>query len=351
MSLSINPKITFNGMEAREGILDPAFERPELTEQFTIVEDIVAKEQIAFLNRIDKVTKKDAGCGTGKLTKALPMEEKSWDPTKMKIWIGMCADEIEGTFWIWMSNRGLKRDMVIDVTPFWVEYVMEVFEEAVASDAVRIAWFGDVDHDEFSMGGVLTNGTDITDYNQMDGFWKKIFAAGSIPVTSIPENALATYALQDALAEDRAFLVFQSLFNKADSRLRQYKGAKRPVLLVTESLFQNWINYKESRNLDLSFVRQDEFFNTDVYRGTKIISMDNVWDKFIRSDFDNGTTWDLPHRALLVTPDTLMLGFDDSKSANEFRSYFDEDLEENVLKGIFRMDTVLAREFLVSAAY
>lgn len=350
MALTIDPKITFNGEEAREGILDPAFERPELTEQFTIVEDIVAKKQIAFLNRIDKVTKLDAGCGTGKQDKALPMEEKFWDPVKMKIWAGMCADEIEGTFWIWLSNKGIDRDKVIDVAPFWAEYVMEVFEDAVSSDVQRVAWFADVDADDIAGGGVITNGVDIADYTQLDGFWKQIFAAGGIPVTPIAANAGVSYVAQDTLADDAAFLIFQGMFNAADSRLRQYKG-NRPVLLVTESLFQNWINYKESRNLDMSFVRQDEFFNTDVYRGTKIISMDNVWDKYIRSDFDNGVTWDLPHRALLVTPDTLMLGFDDSMSAGEFRSYFDEESETNNLKGLFRMDACLARDFLVSAAY
>ena len=61
--------ITFNGQEVRsmsEVIIEDAYQNPSLNEFHTIVENIVAKEQIAYLGTLSKMTKADAGCGTGK---------------------------------------------------------------------------------------------------------------------------------------------------------------------------------------------------------------------------------------------------------------------------------------------
>src|SRR5690606_16462332 len=147
---------------------------------------------IAFLGRIDKVTKADAGCGTGKQTRTIPMSEKFWDPVKLKIWLSFCEDDLENTFYVYLTNNGVDRRDVTTVSQFWTQWVMEVFGDAVNSDALRLAWFADTDIKKVTDGGVLSNTADVADYNQLDGFWKQIFAAvtaGKTKRVTIDENA------------------------------------------------------------------------------------------------------------------------------------------------------------------
>ena len=84
-SLISGEPITFNGKEATEGIVVPAFEKPALSLFHTVMQDIVAGEQVAYLPRISKMTRLDAGCGTGIQSKALTPTEKNWAPVKLKI--------------------------------------------------------------------------------------------------------------------------------------------------------------------------------------------------------------------------------------------------------------------------
>jgi hypothetical protein len=353
MALTINPKITFNGKEATEGILEPAFQRPEMRRIMDIRENIKAKEQIAFLGRIDKVTKKDGGAGTGKQNRSLAMSEKFWDPAKLKIWISLTQDDLEGTFFVWLTKNGVDRRNVEDLTEFYQQWVLEVFADAAQSDALRIAYFGDKDIANVSDSGVLANTASVDDYNQIDGFWKQLFAAVTATKTkriTIAKNSEANYAAQLALGTTDAYDTYRKMINIADSRLRQ---APDKVFLVTETLFQNRIDEKESKSPGVyeMIKRQDQAYNDDQYRNIPIISMDNVWDKYIQSDFANGTAYDLPHRAILTTVSNLVAGFDSAGGIDDFRTYFDENSESVNFKGLYKFDAKVMEEFMTVVAY
>ena len=353
MALTINPKITFNGKEATEGILEPAFARPEMRRIMDIRENIKAKEQIAFLGRIDKVTKKDGGAGTGKQNRVLAMSQKFWNPEKMKIWIALKEDDLEDTFYVWLTKNGVDRRNIEDLTEFYQQWVLEVFADAAQSDALRISWFGDTAIANVADSGVLANTASVDDYNQIDGFWKQIFAAvtaTTMKKVAIAKNAEATFVDQMALGSTDAYDTYRKMLNIADSRLRQ---ATDKVFLVTESLFQNRIDEKESKSPGVyeMIKRQDQFYNDDQYRNIPIISMDNVWDKYIQSDFSNGTKYDLPHRAVLTTVSNLVAGFDSAGGIDDFRTYFDEETETVNFKGLYKFDAKVLQECMSVAAY
>lgn len=353
MALTINPKITFNGKEATEGILEPAFKRPEVKRIMDIREGIKAKEQIAFLGRIDKVTKKDGGAGTGKQNRSIAMSQKFWDPVKMKIWISFKEDELEDTFFVWLTKNGVDRRNVEDLTEFYQQWVLEVFTDAAQTDAMRIAFFGDTAAANVADGGKITDGVAIDDYNQVDGFWKQLFdgvTAGKVKKVTIAKNAEATYALQLALGSTDAYDTYKAMLNKADSRLR---SAPDKVFLVTETLFQNRIDQKESlaNGLESSAARQDQFYSDDQYRKIPIISMDTIWDRWIQADMDNGTKYDLPHRVILTTVSNLVAGYDSEGGVSDFRTYFDEETETVNLKGLYKFDAKVLQEFMAVVAY
>ena len=340
--------ITFNGEEAREGILNIAYTRPDLNAFVTVVQNIVAKKQIAFLARTNKVTRKDTGCGQGVLSKTLTPTEKFWNPYLAKIWVQQCADDLEGTFFVWGLKKGIARK---DLTSTDFEaYIMEVMSDAVADDVQRIGWFGDTAADTVANGGTIVNTSDPLDYNMVDGLWKQIFAevvAGN--TYTIAANAQATFALQDStLAADEALKVFRALLAaKADSRLKTQAGK---MIICTTSLFENWLTYKESQNFDRSFERQAMGFSSDVFRGVPIFAYD-LWDRWIRADFQDGTAYYLPHRAICTIQQNLQFGFDASSELNTWKAFFDETTELNNLKGGYKFDTKLIFPYMISAAY
>ena len=354
-NMTINPTITFNGKEATEGILEKVYYKPSFTRIHTVYPGIIAKEQIAFLDRLSKVTKLDAGCGLGQTTKVLPMHEKFWEPVPMKVWIQACWSDFVNSFFVWGMKKGINRADLSETD--LATYLMDVIPEAMLEDIWRIVWFGDtaVAAYDASPAGTLGSASEAANYNMVDGLWKYIFAGvaigagtwGHIPRYINTYNALGTEAAQLALAADYAVTVYKNLIKNADSRLRH---APNKVILTTDTLFQNFLDSKESKVLESSFKRQEQEFWEEIYRSCTIIPIES-WDRHILADFDNTTTLYLPHRAVLTTIDQIAVGFDEMASATQFEAFLDKTTELYNIKGAYRMDTNIIENYMFSVSY
>lgn len=345
--------ITFSGKEIREmseAIMESAFENPELTEFHTIYEDIVAKEQIAFLGRLDKITKKDLGCGTGATSKVIPMSQKFWDPSQCKIWLEQCHKDLEASFFVWAKGKGIAQ---ADLTKTdFAEFVIQRMEEAAIEDALRILWFNhkDAANVDDSPAGVLGTTVDPLDYNIIDGFWKQLFTIGTNDATrryTITENAEASKVAQMALAADAGLKCFEGLKYNSDYRLR---NAKDLVILSTQSLVDNYAKYLRSQGTEPSFTRIESGYSALQFEGITIIAF-NFWDRTIAADFDNGTTYYRPHRALLTTKRNLAAGFDSKSAVSEFDVFYDKRSETNNFKGAYKVDAKVLEDYMVQVAY
>lgn len=355
MTVIINPTITFNGKEAVDGILEGMYYKPEFTRIHTIYPNIIAKEQIAFLQRIGKISKKDLGCGTGKTSKEIPMYEKFWDPQPIKVWMESCWTAFISSFWVWGMKKGINRADLTDTD--FADYLMDVLPDAMLEDLWRMVWFGDtaISHVGASPEGTLGSSTDIVFYNAIDGLWKQIFAGvaigvgtwGHIPRHTIAQNGLSTYALQLALTDGQSKSIFKDMIIKSDSRLRH---SKNRVIFCTDTIFQNWIDYKESKVLESSFRREDDEFSEGIMRGVKILPIE-IWDRIIQGDFADGTKYYLPHRAVLTTVDEIAVGFDAPEDSTNFKNFLDESTELYNTKGAYRLDAKIIENHMFSVAY
>lgn len=347
-SLISGTPITFNGKEATKGIILPAFSKPEMSLFHTVLTGIVAKMQVAYLPRISKVTLKDEGCGTGLQSKTLTPTQKFWDPTPLKIWLGQCGTDLEQTFFTWGMKLGKDRKDLSDTE--FEDYILEILPDGIQEDALRLAWFGHEDADVYTGSGELLNASDVDHYNQLNGFWYHIFAgvAGTtIKRVTIAENAEANFTDQLDLASDAAYKIFKDMLTgDTDSRLKNEKGK---FILCTTTLFENWLSYKESQSFDRSFERQDKGYQTDVYRGVTIVAFD-LWDRYIQADFQNGTKYFLPHRAVLTTAANLPVALD-TDSITSLKVWYEEKDEKYYFKGGYKMDTQIPHDFLIVAAY
>jgi hypothetical protein len=221
---------------------------------------------------------------------------------------------------------------------------------AAQEDLLRIIWFNDKAADNVSGGGVIKNGVSLTDYNIIDGLWKQIFdvvSASPERLVAISENAAVSKTAQLTLSAQTAFKLFQRLMEKADSRL---KSAQDKIIICTTTLLENYAAYLETQGNDASFIRIENGYSTLRYRNVTIYGMD-FWDRTIQSDFDNGSTYDLPHRALLTTKMNLAVGSDKLADAESFKVYYSEDTELNNFKGKYRVDAKLLQDYLIQAGY
>lgn len=339
--------ITFNGKEARSGIIDPAYQSPEIAEFLTIINDIVAQEQIAFLGRITKITKIDEGCGTGAINKDPGITAKYWNPVAVKAWLTQCEKDLERTFYVYTTAKGIDRLKVTEGD--FADYVMEIMTTALKEDALRLIWFGDTAADTIALGSFLNAGTDIPFYNAINGYWKQIFAAvtgATMTRVTISENAGGSYAAQ-ALAAGKSVTVFRSLQQNADPRL---KSDPNRVILCTTSLLENYVTYLESQNLDTSLIKLENGYQTVMFRGIKIYAID-FWDRQINSDMNDGTAWVIPHRAVMTTKANMMVGMDASDKVAEVKAFFDDVTEINHFKAGYKLDVKILHDFMCIAAY
>src|SRR5690606_9692031 len=112
--------------------------------------------------------------------------------------------QFDQTFMVYMKKKG-KEYPDLTQTEIFSMFLIDQVGVATAADALRIAWFADTAAKTIADGGSFKNGTDLTDYTMLNGFWKQLFAiAAAAPKrkTSIAKNAGASYVAQTFDAAD-----------------------------------------------------------------------------------------------------------------------------------------------------
>lgn len=349
-------QLTFNGTEARqfsEAIIEEGFLNPSLEELHLIFEDIVAKQQIPFIGRLSKITKKDLGCGTGKTSKNIPMSEKFWEPEQLKIWLSICYKEFDQTFMLYLRNKGIDYANLTDTEIF--DFLLSKVTEASPEDLLRFSWFGDKNAATIANSGVFTNGIDLTDYDQINGFWKQLFAiVAATPArrVNIAKNAGASYAAQTFDATDTtnrmATKIFQQLTLKCDARL---KGKATKRIYATRSLADQYVQERlDNDKVEIAYLRMESGIDKLMIMGVEVLVID-LWDRTIQQDQDNGVKWNLPHRAVMTEKTNIPLGIDMKAAIGAFRVYFEESDETSNIKGGYKADAKVLENHLVQVAY
>lgn len=350
--------VNFNGEEERDFakvIMDDTFKQPAMTEFHTVIDGVQAKQQAIYAGLLSKITKADAGCGTGATSKAIALRQVLFNPVKTKVWLQLCASELDSSLGVYATAKGTNKDDLINSGDARViQFLRDSITPAMLEDAYRITWFGDTTHTNVGDGSgteQIKAGVSLTDYTILDGFWKQIFAivaADSTKRVTCTQNAQATYALQDStLGATAARDYFKDLLTKSDYRLQ---GAPDKVIISTMSLVNNYADYLESVAVDASFVRLESGFTALKRRNTLIIGWD-FWDRTIRADFDNGTKWFSPHRAILTTKGNLQIALDNAASVQELELWYSQDTEKNNMRGKYMVDAKIPSPIMIQALY
>lgn len=358
MSLITVADLTFEPEQAKalaDVIKERSFSNKELTYLHTIIEPIEAKKKIPYLGHFGLLGKAaPANCDPVPQEANIPGSEKEWDPEEALLYVTQCYKPLMESFWVYAMNKGIKRP---DLTGTDFElFVSERFGEAQLEAILRWIWFGDRDAETYNgtPAGQLTNGTEEDYWTLIDGFWKQIFAivaADSARRITIAQNDEATYAAQAFDATDTtnkvATEIFAQLITGSDFRMRDQKGNR---IIATQSLVDQYARELRSVGVDASFERIEAGYRTLQFEGVEIVAFP-FWDRMIRTYFDSGTKWHLPHRALFIDRSNLVVGTDAVKGLAEAEVFYDKVKELNHWKSRFMLDAKIVEDKMIQVAY
>ncbi len=356
----LNPaQITWNGKEVmgmNEAVFEAVFVNPSITDFHTLETGIVAKQQIAFMGLLGLVGKSGGGCSPEADTATAPLSEKFWLPAEISMRLEECYTTYEASFFVWAQNMGIKRaDLTnTDLMAFIEDRAKTALQEA----HLRHAWFGDVDAANYnsSPAGLITNGTDVSFFNAIDGFWKQIYdivaADSTRKSATITKNSGATKLLQKFDTTDTTNKVVMGYLSAcrtdADTRLSDRDDT---IFIVTKSVYDQYLReLKSYTNIEQSFQ-----INMD---GKKELMFDGVpvrkfsfWDRTIAAYFDNGTVTYQPHRIVYTVKNNLKIGVENDSAMNELDTFYDKKTKLNIMDALFKMDAKVFEDYLLQVAY
>lgn len=351
MSILTGQPITFGTTLARKAILEPAFAKPLMKLMFSVWPDpIKTDEQIAFLGRMSKVTRKESAGAP--VDKQIPLTEKTWTPVEVEMWIKQKAADLKKMFLVHGLGLGIERfklDKAVmgdDPEKFWDGFVADLMQDAAYEDLLRMLFLSST----AITAANLTNGEDDVEYyDQINGVWQQVIADGSMKKVSVTENALADVDAQLAgFTEEDSYTYLKAMVNKGDSRLTSDPSA---YILLTKPWYDAYIGFLENnRNLESSWKTLQDGMVVPSFRGRPILEGDFL-SRNIEADFLVGGKYDKPFRALFTTSENMKVGFDSEAAASQFESYYDWKPKEMHMRGNYMLDVKVMRSYLAVAAY
>ena len=346
--------LTLNNEEARstsEVVFEKTFSRPELAQVHGIQTGVEMDKYIPIFGQYGLVGKVDPGsCNNNTSTDQIPTSELTWTPKMISFKMAHCQDDIPAKLKFWKKSR-IAANTWEEVDNEMMAYITDTLTDAVIQSQLRIVEFGDTAAETVTLGGHLTAGTDKTFFNMLDGVWKQVFTdqAGSAEIYryTIDENSLANKTAQTTLASDRALKVLRNMYNNIDPRA--FDGNNLTIQL-TRSLWNNWNDFLEDKSLVFQLDRAEKGSTNMSYRGIPII-VRNDWDRMIRTYHDKGTTYYIPHRAMLVDINNVPVGTSDEESLTTVKSWYSQDDEKHYMKVAYKIDVKILLKYAMAVAY
>ena len=344
--------LTLQADEAKdvsEAVFERSFENERIETMHTIQTGVERDRFIPFFGRLGLTGKAQEGCTPTVNAGSIPTSQKKWTPKTIGDRLAHCEKDLSPLFKVWQrKKKSLDQWNAIDMPHF--SFIEDRVSESIEESILRHIAFGDTSADTVANSGSLTNGTDKTFFNVIDGYWKQIetmVAGNSALKVAITENAGVTKTAQANLADDAAYKTMKAMYEGADARLLEADGV---YIALTKSMWDNWVAYMEDKSVNFTLDEVKDGITKKTFRGIPII-VDYFWDRMIRSYFDNGTIFDRPNRALMTVRDNMPIGTLDEGSLSELDSFYDKKDKTNYIDFAYDLDVKVLEDYMLMVAY
>jgi hypothetical protein len=360
MSLFNPNTIDFNGkelMESAQAVFISAFAKDEIAKFQTIVNGIVAKQQIGIVGQMSGLYGKGSNaCDEGEETPSIPMSQKTWDPEMVSAKLPFCWEDLKETFWIWGLKSGIAK---ADLTQSeFLVFIEELLAPVIYETYMRNAWLGDKDaaNVDDSPAGIITSGVDVDYLNRTDGIWKQLFEIATNDSTRYVDglaskNGQASYSAQEFNSTDVTNKVvtktLAQLKYKADLRLRQKPNL---VYVATQSVVDQYEQELISQNAAFTLENTMNGITELKYGSITIIGF-SLLDRMIKLFNDNGTKYYRPHRIVLTVPENIQIGTEEEGNLSDYKVWYSDDKNKTFAKFAFNIDAKVVINHEIQVAY
>ena len=351
--------LTLNPEEARETndlVFRKVWSAPMLEAMASIMTGVQMDKRIPIMGRFGLLGQASPGdCSNNDSTDTIPTSEKTWLPKLISFRLIHCQEQVPDLLKFWKKSR-VAANTWEEVDGEMMTFIEDKSEAATKESIIRFADFGNTDASpvgDATGDETLTAGTDKTFFNVINGLWAQIFAdqAGSAEGYryTIAENALASKALQLDLAADAAILAMRAMYDNIAPEAFDGSDLR---FQMTRTMFSNWQAFLEDKSLAFTLTQAETKSGTDgwTYRGIPIV-VRNDWDRIIKSYYDLGATYYLPHRIVLADLNNIPIGTSDTESFDTLKSHFDATTEKHYLKVAYRLDRKVLLDEEIASAY
>ena len=334
----------------RDAIIKKVIEDEDLRRVVTI-KRVKNGDPLAIIGEMDAVGHAGAGCNPTYEEIGIGDALQRWALGAWEIALKICYENLEDT----IAEYSLRTGTAIgDLTGTdFMAIFMELLVTQIRRMLWRIIWFGDLQADTISNGGVLTNGTDPTLFTVCDGLWKRLFAIATADAskrTTISANSAATYAAQKAamIAAGYATGIVDQIFIDAASTV----NANGEAVLIVNKKFADYLAHdiKATYKSTMPFDRIFDGVYVAEYDGHQVIAVE-TWDYMIDTYENTSTAWNLPFRAVLANPRNLLVGVDKENPVDDVDIIFDRVNRMNHVYATGKIDTLVAYPEAVHVAY
>jgi hypothetical protein len=348
--------LTLNSDEARETqdlVFESLFAAPNsIANVHDIRTGVQMDKYIPILGQFGLVGKADpANCGVNDGGQ-IPMSQKQWTPKVISWRLSHCEGEVPDLLKFWKKNM-VALNMWEDIDNEKVAFISDRVLNATYQSILRLTSFGDTTASAVGSGSgseVLTAGTDATYFTPINGLWKQVFAdqAGSALIYrhTIAKNAEATKAAQLALGSSDAYDAFVAMYEGIAPEARE----KNLAIQCTSTLFLNYMKYLETNQVNFSLEKLENGQKVLQFRGMQVIERAD-WDRNIQTYHDLGTTYYLPHRAIMTYNENIPIGTSDTESLENVDSFYDKTDKKLYIDSAYRIDMKILLEAEISVAY
>lgn len=357
--LTINPEEV---RDLREVIARAIYQDPNWLSLHSVVDGISKKTQILLDDSSGNAGWKATGCAavqSGGMS--IKLAQKYWEPVTIEDMIDYCQADLDVNFKpLVIRNAKDKFGDLSDQEAINV-FVSASIERFIKESAERLAWLGDTEADNVSEGSYITDSVDPKFYTPLDGIWKQIFdakTAGTLTAfTNVAANEEATKALQlSTLDDDAAFAIVKGVYDQAPDPLKLDPAA---YIWVTPQVYNQYKNYLAANTLSGGGIAMItlEGIPTPTYMGVPLKTSLLIGQKIL-TDMevsDGGSpevlTYNLPHRAVMATPDLLPAATTNTEDIEALESFYEQKDRKSYIRFDYALDVKVVRPDMISVAY
>ena len=318
-------QVNFVGDEANELFLEPVFFDDDISNQWRVMPNVVTKKKMGFVQPLENVVRKYAGCGFNPLGE-VKVYDRSIEVEKAKVDLEICWDEFQDTVFEELLQRGVR---LPDVTGTLIqEIITQRTIQAIRQDIVRLGYFGNT-------------ASNNPNYDLVDGLWS-VFYPTLVADDLIPRTATGTGT--DIGAGD-GIEILRAVYDQAPLQLKALPTNQK-VINVSGSVYSAFReDIEEAGGGDYGLLQLINGVETLTFRGIPVVAQWR-WDEILTN---LGVT--KPHYVEYTTPLNKVLATDVTNPATELTTWYDEKDEKVYTKSRFKMGVNYIHHSLISVGY